>query len=190
MQSIRKLFHSQGVVRAKIPQLLTNFVKPSEHISGKLPQLSKFDSPKVKHPGSPRLKQEEVVTNSEVTGGNKAIGEESKGVQENKHSETLGGHGKVEEGSANKDEKGMRIFKNALVELVKEILKPTWKEGRMSREVHKTVVKKVVDKVSSTIQVDHIPKTQDKAEQYLSNSKPKITKLVQAYVERCRKADS
>ncbi|KAI3464621.1 hypothetical protein Pfo_021284 [Paulownia fortunei] len=151
---------------------------------------TEFESSKVKHPESPRLGQEEVVANSEVTGGNKAIGEEIRGVQENKRSETLDGHEKVEEESANKDEKGMRVFKNALVEFVKEILKPTWKEGRMSREVHKTVVKKVVDKVASTIQVDQIPKTQDKVEQYLSYSKPKITKLVQAYVERCLKIDS
>ncbi|KAK6114998.1 hypothetical protein DH2020_007267 [Rehmannia glutinosa] len=49
-------------------------------------------------------------------------------------------------GGATKDEKGMRLFKNALVEFVKEILKPTWKEGRMSREDHKNVVKKWLTK--------------------------------------------
>ncbi|KAK6131060.1 hypothetical protein DH2020_035198 [Rehmannia glutinosa] len=58
------------------------------------------------------------------------------------------------------------------------------------REAHKDIVKKVVDKVISTVQVDHIPRTQDKVEQYLSCSKPKIAKLVQAYVERCLKTDS
>ncbi|KAI3460507.1 hypothetical protein Pfo_017170 [Paulownia fortunei] len=148
------------------------------------------DNSKVDHSGSPKLKQETILANSEVNEGNRAIGEESKGVQNNKHSETLDGHGKVEESIANKDDKGMRIFKNSLIEFVKDILKPTWKEGRMSREVHKTIVKKVVDKVTSTIQVDHIPKTQDKVEQYLSYSKPKIAKLVQAYVGRCLKTES
>ncbi|KAG8378141.1 hypothetical protein BUALT_Bualt08G0107200 [Buddleja alternifolia] len=151
---------------------------------------AEFNSSKLEHPESSKSGQE-VIANSDVTGGNKAIGEESKGgVEENKRSETLDGHGKVEEGNANKDEKGMRIFKNALIEFVKEILKPTWKEGRMSREAHKTVVKKVVDKVSSTIPVDRIPMTQDKVDLYLSSSKPKISKLVQAYVERSLKTDS
>ncbi|KAH6824132.1 zinc finger CCCH domain protein [Perilla frutescens var. hirtella] len=147
------------------------------------------ESSKLEYPESPR-QQGEVVANLGVTGVSKATGEESKGVQENRPSENVDGQGKLEEGSANKDEKGLRLFKNSLVELVKDILKPTWKEGHMSREVHKTVVKKVADKVSSTIQVDHIPKTQDKVDLYLSSSKPKITKLVQAYVERSRKPEA
>lgn len=91
--------------------------------------------------------------------------------------------GKVEEG----DEKAMRQFKNVLVEFVKEILKPTWKEGKMSREVYKTIVKKVVEKVSSSIQGVQIPRTQEKIDQYLAFSKSKITKLVEAYVGRLLK---
>ncbi|PIN10876.1 hypothetical protein CDL12_16525 [Handroanthus impetiginosus] len=148
------------------------------------------DDSKMGHLGSPKLKQETVLANPEVDDCNKATSEESKGVQNNKQSEILDGNGKAEEGSANKDDKGMRIFKNSLIEFVKDILKPTWKEGRMSREVHKTIVKKVVDKVTSTIQPDHIPRTQEKVEQYLSFSKPKIAKLVQAYVGRCLKTES
>ncbi|CAI9291483.1 unnamed protein product [Lactuca saligna] len=92
--------------------------------------------------------------------------------------------GKVEEG----DEKAMRQFKIVLVEFVKEILKPTWKEGKMSREVYKTIVKKVVEKVSSSIQGVQIPRTQEKIDQYLAFSKSKITKLVEAYVGRHLKA--
>ncbi|KAG9140489.1 hypothetical protein Leryth_016203, partial [Lithospermum erythrorhizon] len=95
-----------------------------------------------------------------------------------------------EGGNNNKDEKVMRLFKNALVEFVKDILKPKWKEGKMSREVHKTVVKKVVDKVTVTIQAEHVPKTQEQVELYLSSNRPKISKLVQAYVERSLKAGS
>ncbi|XP_073305595.1 zinc finger CCCH domain-containing protein 55-like isoform X2 [Primulina huaijiensis] len=147
---------------------------------------AKVDNLNVNHQENVTVKQDEVTVKPE----NEALGEQSKGDKENKASETLDGHGKNEGGNATKDEKGMRLFKNALVEFVKEILKPTWKEGRMSRDVHKTVVKKVVDKVTGTIQADHIPKTQEKVEHYLSCSKPKITKLVQAYVERCLKADS
>lgn len=96
--------------------------------------------------------------------------------------------GQVREGNTGKDEKEMRLFKVALVEYVKEILKPTWKEGQMSREVHKSIVKKVVDKVTGTIQAVHVPKTQEKVDQYLACSKPKLTKLVQAYTERLLKS--
>lgn len=96
--------------------------------------------------------------------------------------------GKLEEGNISNDEKAMRQFKIALVEFVKEILKPTWKEGKMSREVYKTIVKKVVDKVTSTIQGNQIPRTQEKIDQYLTFSKSKITKLVEAYVGRFLKA--
>lgn len=105
---------------------------------------------------------------------------------ENKKEENLKNtsSGKVEEG----DEKAMRQFKIVLVEFVKEILKPTWKEGKMSREVYKTIVKKVVEKVSSSIQGVQIPRTQEKIDQYLAFSKSKITKLVEAYVGRHLKA--
>ncbi|XP_031120884.1 zinc finger CCCH domain-containing protein 55-like [Ipomoea triloba] len=136
----------------------------------------------------PLLKRPELCTDLEVNGNNKIVANKCDDGQENKHSDNVEVHGKAEEVSGNKDDKAIRLFKNALIEFVKEILKPTWKEGRMSREVHKTIVKKVVDKVTSTIQGDHIPKTQEKIEQYLSYSKPKLSKLVQAYVERCLKA--
>ncbi|KAH6789141.1 zinc finger CCCH domain protein [Perilla frutescens var. frutescens] len=141
----------------------------------------------VDHSGGSKLQQERAPEDPEFDEVKRDIAEQSKGVQNSMLSETLDGHGKAEESIANKE---MRLFKNSLIEFVKEILKPTWKEGRMSREVHKTIVKKVVDKITSTIQTEHIPKTQDKVEQYLSFSKPKIAKLVQAYVERCLRTDS
>ncbi|XP_011628568.1 zinc finger CCCH domain-containing protein 38 isoform X1 [Amborella trichopoda] len=89
-----------------------------------------------------------------------------------------------EESKRSKEEKGMRMFKFALVDFVKELLKPTWKEGHMSKEAHKTIVKKVVDKVTGTLQGPQIPNTQEKIDQYLSFSQEKLTKLVQAYVEK------
>ncbi|KAL4565825.1 hypothetical protein LXL04_029931 [Taraxacum kok-saghyz] len=102
----------------------------------------------------------------------------------NNNNNNTGKNEKVEEG----DEKAMRQFKVVLVEFVKEILKPTWKEGKMGREVYKTIVKKVVEKVSSSIQGVQIPRTQEKIDQYLAFSKSKITKLVEAYVGRLAKA--
>ncbi|CAN0877407.1 Zinc finger CCCH domain-containing protein 38 [Linum grandiflorum] len=93
-----------------------------------------------------------------------------------------------EEDKKNKEEaKGSRAFKFALVEFVKEALKPAWKEGQVSKDSYKNIVKKVVDKVTGSVQVANIPQTQEKIEQYVSASKPKMTKLVQAYVEKFQK---
>ncbi|VVB00825.1 unnamed protein product [Arabis nemorensis] len=78
-----------------------------------------------------------------------------------------------------KDPKGMRAFKFALVEIVNELLKPAWKEGGMNKDAYKNIVKKVVDKVTGAIQTGNIPQTQEKIDHYLSASKPKLTKLVQ-----------
>ncbi|GER34032.1 zinc finger CCCH domain-containing protein [Striga asiatica] len=139
-----------------------------------------LDNPEVDDSENSKHKQEAPLVNLGADEGYKAVDEENKGVENEKKAEV-----KV----ASKDEKAMRLFKNGLIEFVKDILKPTWKEGRLSREVHKTIVKKVIDKVTSTVQPDHIPKTQDKVDQYLSFSKPKIVKLVQAYVERSQKTD-
>ncbi|KAI5057734.1 hypothetical protein GOP47_0027749 [Adiantum capillus-veneris] len=45
----------------------------------------------------------------------------------------------------------LRLLKSALADYVKEILKPAWKEGTMSKEAFKSIVKKVVDKVIGTL---------------------------------------
>ena len=87
-----------------------------------------------------------------------------------------------EENKQSKDAKGMRMFKCALVEFVKDVLKPSWKEGHLSKEAHKTIVKKVVEKVTSAMQSQSIPQTQEKIVIYMSHSKVKLTKLVQVMV--------
>ncbi|KAG6419757.1 hypothetical protein SASPL_116269 [Salvia splendens] len=148
----------------------------NEHEGNQVPSANNSE---IDHPGRPHKPQETARENPECDEVKVGTGEQSKGVQDGKQSETLDSHGKVDESTANKDDKGMRLFKNSLVEFVKDKLKPKWKEGRMSRDVHKTIVKKVVDKITSSIQTDHVPKTQEKVEQYLSFSEPKITKLVQ-----------
>ncbi|XP_010245822.1 PREDICTED: zinc finger CCCH domain-containing protein 55 [Nelumbo nucifera] len=136
------------------------------------------------HHGSHELKQQPVA-DSETRETNNLTVEKSKKEQENDHQEDVNADGQAdEEGKRNKEAKGMRMFKFALVEFVKEILKPTWKEGQMSKEAHKTIVKKVVDKVTSTLQGAQVPQTQEKIDHYLSYSKAKLTKLVQAYVEK------
>ncbi|GFY91255.1 zinc finger C-x8-C-x5-C-x3-H type family protein [Actinidia rufa] len=87
------------------------------------------------------------------------------------------------DGQEKNDGKGIRAFKFALAEFVKEILKPKWKDHQISKESHKAIVKKVVDKVTGSIQGGHIPQSQGKIDNYLSSSKPKLTKLVEQDVE-------
>ncbi|KAG7035119.1 Zinc finger CCCH domain-containing protein 38, partial [Cucurbita argyrosperma subsp. argyrosperma] len=76
--------------------------------------------------------------------------------------ENANGNDEVHDKKKSKDTKGIRAFKFALVEFVKELLKPTWKEGHISKDVYKTIVKKVVDKVTGSLQDGHIPQTQEK----------------------------
>ncbi|KAI0495193.1 hypothetical protein KFK09_025343 [Dendrobium nobile] len=83
-----------------------------------------------------------------------------------------------------KEAKEIRLFKCALVEFVKDTLKPKWKEGQLSKEAYKTIVKKVVEKVCGSLQGPNVPQTQEKIDLYLLNCKAKLTKLVQAYVEK------
>ncbi|XAR49628.1 hypothetical protein NMG60_11032893 [Bertholletia excelsa] len=137
------------------------------------------------NPKNPEVKQEKLVTISLPVEDGKLIAGKGKQELENIRGGNVGADNRAGDGAPGKDEKAIRVFKVALVEFVKEILKPKWKEGQMSREVHKTIVKKVVDKVTSTMQgANNIPKTQEKIEQYLSYSKPKLNKLVEAYTER------
>ncbi|GMI82344.1 hypothetical protein HRI_001903700 [Hibiscus trionum] len=92
------------------------------------------------------------------------------------------------DGDAPTESKAMRHFHTALVDLVKEILKPTWREGRISKDVHNRIVKKAVDKVIGTIQPHQIPLTFESVKRYLSSSQPKIARLVQGYIEKYGKS--
>lgn len=93
-----------------------------------------------------------------------------------------------DESKKNKEIRMMRAFRSELAEFVKEVLKPTWREGQMSKEAFKTIVKKVVDKVAGSLQSHQIPKSQEKIDQFLELSRPKLTKLVQGYVDKYVKA--
>ncbi|KAK8953637.1 Zinc finger CCCH domain-containing protein 55 [Platanthera guangdongensis] len=85
-------------------------------------------------------------------------------------------------GSRALDNKEMRMFKFALAEFVKKILKPAWKEGGLSLEAHKTVVKKVVDKVIRVLG-SNVPRTQEMIDRYMSFANDKLNKLTQDYIE-------
>lgn len=81
-----------------------------------------------------------------------------------------------------KDSRSMKLFKVALADFVKEVLKPSWRQGNMSKEAFKTIVKKTVDKVSGAMLSHQIPKSQAKINQYMESSQRKLTKLVMVCV--------
>lgn len=83
-----------------------------------------------------------------------------------------------------KSSRGLKMLRSAIAEHVKEVLKPTWREGYMSKEAFKTIAKKAVDKVIGNLPSHHIPKSQEKVDQYMKASRPKISKLVQGYVDK------
>ncbi|KAF8413846.1 hypothetical protein HHK36_001840 [Tetracentron sinense] len=88
----------------------------------------------------------------------------------------------------NKESKALKLFRAALVDFVKELVKPSWREGHLSKDAHKTIVKKAVDKVLSTLQPHQFPSTMESMKQYLSSSRPKIAKLVEGYVDKYAKS--
>lgn len=90
----------------------------------------------------------------------------------------------LDESKKSKEIRMMKLFRSMLAEFVKDVLKPTWREGQMSKEAFKTIVKKVVDKVAGSLQSHQIPKSQEKIDQFLEASRQKLTKLVQGYVDK------
>ncbi|XP_038725058.1 uncharacterized protein LOC120016390 isoform X1 [Tripterygium wilfordii] len=87
-----------------------------------------------------------------------------------------------------KGSRSMRLFKVAIADFVKDVLKPSWRQGNMSKEAFKTIVKKTVDKVSGAMKSHQIPKSQARINQYIDSSQLKLTKLVMGYVDKYVKA--
>uniref|UniRef100_A0A7N0T1J1 C3H1-type domain-containing protein n=1 Tax=Kalanchoe fedtschenkoi TaxID=63787 RepID=A0A7N0T1J1_KALFE len=83
-----------------------------------------------------------------------------------------------------KDSRSMKLFKCAIANFVKDVLKPSWRQGNMSKEAFKTIVKKTVDKVSGAMKGHRYPKSQAKINHYIDSSQRKLTKLVMGYVDK------
>ena len=81
-----------------------------------------------------------------------------------------------------KESRSMKLFKVALADFVKEVLKPSWRQGNMSKEAFKTIVKKTLEKVSGAMPSHQIPKSPAKINQYVESSQRKLTKLVMVCV--------
>ncbi|KAA8519758.1 hypothetical protein F0562_014014 [Nyssa sinensis] len=91
-------------------------------------------------------------------------------------------------GEMHKESKALKHFRADLVDFVKELVNPTWREGHLSKDAHNMIVKKAVDNVPSTLQPHHIPSTIESIKQYLSSSQPKISRLIEGYVEKYGKS--
>ncbi|XP_024031052.1 protein FRIGIDA-ESSENTIAL 1 [Morus notabilis] len=91
--------------------------------------------------------------------------------------------GHIMEGGVDKESKALRQFRAALIDSVKESLKPKWREGLLSKDAHNKIVKKAVEKVLSTLQPDQMPTSMELVMQFLASSRPKIDKLIEGYTE-------
>lgn len=83
-----------------------------------------------------------------------------------------------------KDSRSTKPFKIAIADFVKDVLKPSWQQGNMSKEAFKTIVKKTVDKVSGAMKGHQMPKSQAKINHYIDSQQRKLTKLVMGYVDK------
>ncbi|XP_049401986.1 uncharacterized protein LOC125865783 isoform X1 [Solanum stenotomum] len=92
------------------------------------------------------------------------------------------------DGSVNYESGVMKHFRAALVELVKELLKPTWHEGLLMRDAYKMIVKKAVEKIINSLTPDQVPDTTESINQYLSVSETKVAKLIEGYLEKYGKS--
>ncbi|KAI4303756.1 hypothetical protein MLD38_039352 [Melastoma candidum] len=83
-----------------------------------------------------------------------------------------------------RESRSVKLFKISIANFVKEVLRPSWRQGNMSKEAFKTIVKKTVDKVAGAMEGHRIPKSQAKIDQYIDSSQRKLTKLVMGYVDK------
>ncbi|XP_075514654.1 uncharacterized protein LOC142549549 [Primulina tabacum] len=95
----------------------------------------------------------------------------------------------VDESSSNKI-KAVNAFKFVLIEHIRDVLKPYWKQGNLSRDAYKIILKKYVDKIIESIEASKFPKTKSDHQKHLSASKSKIFELIQAYVKKYQKVAS
>lgn len=93
-----------------------------------------------------------------------------------------------EEKDSSSSSRSMKLFQVAVTKFVKELLKPSWRQGNMSKEAFKTIVKRAVDKVSNSMEGRRVPKSKAKIDKYIDSSRDKLTKLVMGYVDKYVKA--
>lgn len=87
-----------------------------------------------------------------------------------------------------KESKQMRNFRAVLVEYVKDLVQPTWGDRLLSKDAHKIIVEKAVDKVLSLRQQHQIPRMGKSIKSYLYASRAKLEKLVAGYIKKYGKS--
>ncbi|KAL1210088.1 Zinc finger CCCH domain-containing protein 55 [Cardamine amara subsp. amara] len=147
--------------------------------------------------------EENTGVGAVVSGENVDIGRECNSHEietPNSHNENQKGNDDVCEGdntrkkslekkSKEKDSsRSMKLFKVVLTKFVKDLLKPSWRQGNMSKEAFKTIVKRAVEKVSNSMEGRRMPKSRAKIDRYIDSSQHKLTKLVMGYVDKYVKA--
>ncbi|KAK1368704.1 hypothetical protein POM88_034796 [Heracleum sosnowskyi] len=81
-----------------------------------------------------------------------------------------------------KDPRFMREFRTAIKEKVKQVLQPTWHEGKLSKKAHNKIAKKTVDKIMGIIK--RFPSTLESADPFSSSLEQNIANLVKYYIDK------
>jgi UDP-N-acetylglucosamine:LPS N-acetylglucosamine transferase len=139
--------------------------------------MTKYDLSQLHNFETPTLENMSPV----VEGGQSWIGggdEISEGVATTKYE-----HKKKNNKNENSKTRGLTLLRAKVVEYVREILKPKWKEGIITKEAFKIISKKAVDKVIGTVKPPLIPNTVEKVATYMNAARSKILKLVQVIID-------
>uniref|UniRef100_A0A3Q7J815 Uncharacterized protein n=1 Tax=Solanum lycopersicum TaxID=4081 RepID=A0A3Q7J815_SOLLC len=84
----------------------------------------------------------------------------------------------------------LKNFHVALVEFVKELLRPTWNLALLSKVAYKKIVKKTVNMVENSLNLNQIPNTAESTEEYFDLSLTKLSNTIERYVEKYGKIKS
>ncbi|KAL7142024.1 hypothetical protein ABFS83_08G094700 [Erythranthe nasuta] len=83
--------------------------------------------------------------------------------------------------SINNRTKDMRAFKFILVEYLKDLINPYWKQDKIARYVYKMILKKSADQVIKSFGQKNFP-TGRKIDLYIQSSHSKLAHLIEMYV--------
>ncbi|CAI0468749.1 unnamed protein product [Linum tenue] len=133
------------------------------------------------------MPKEEIASVSNQLDVDEKPGSDGSRCRNNFTADNLDDGGKMDQ-EVQKESKSPRHFRAALIDYVKELLKPIWREGHLSKDAHNTIVRKSVEKVLSTMQSHQMPTTSESIKHYLHFSRTKIAKLVEGYSSRYGKS--
>ncbi|XP_075475971.1 zinc finger CCCH domain-containing protein 36-like [Primulina tabacum] len=89
------------------------------------------------------------------------------------------GVAEVDESSTSNNIKAVHSFKFFRIEHIRDLLKPYWKQGNLSRDAYKIIMKKSIDKIIRSIEASKFPKTKSDHQKYLYASNSEIFELIQ-----------